>query len=251
METKSYSFEERNNSQEDEKIDESQIVEQIINNLDTQIGEGNTADVLIDADFPNICFKLIMRPGGPGVSVNSPEREIQLMEESLDAIDKEVVPQPYFNIDATIVNENNEERPLKAFGMERIHGVNIEQVIFGDTDIFESINLSTKKDLKELRDKFKKLEAEIKKINEEGIIHNDVNPRNIMLDKDGDVFLIDFGMAEARTQLQSENIPKKDIEGLRNVRDKFMRKAKKYLKNNFNIVFENNRENRNITGPLP
>lgn len=234
MEIKTFSFENINGDPEKNRAEEikisleeqRKIVERLAEKLDTSIGEGNTSVVYIDKDHPSICFKVLSKPTGPDIKVNSPEEEVRLMHRAIEVAGEDVAPFPYFFIDAKYVSDDGEEKPLKALVMERVNGCTLDEILKGNCSLPEALEPRQKKDLVKLRKLYLEMDRKVEKLNLVGIFHNDLYPRNVMLDEKGKAYLIDFGMSEERIVLRNEEPPRYDRDTLKSAWMSIIQKAK-------------------------
>ncbi len=90
----------------------------------------------------------------------------------------------------------NIEQTKNFFTMEKITGVTLTELTEAPSKRAERIPAMTlEKVIERLKDKNLRtcLKRDLEKIHSAGIIHGDIHPRNIMLDNDGNFYLIDFG----------------------------------------------------------
>ncbi len=101
--------------------------------------------------------------------------------DSLREIDDVVrVPNPYYSIKAKTQSGDN----VHALVMERLDAVSLSDVIEGRENLPENFNIDLF---------FSSLENFFTKMHKEDIFHRDAQDRNIMVGKNGEPFVIDFG----------------------------------------------------------
>lgn len=144
-----------------------------------EIGEGKSARVFEDP-LNNCCYKII----------TNTEKLLHLPDEEADFLQKVQnkyvkVPQPLFSLSVTEKDTTGKLQRKYMLGMEKIHGVSLRQIMSGIKPLPEYVDPLF----------FKKIELFLKDIHEKGIHHRDLHEGNIMIDKDGQPAVIDFGLS--------------------------------------------------------
>lgn len=80
-----------------------------------------------------------------------------------------------------------------SFGMERVNGKNLSQLLADPKNNRDLIAVARTLDREKIAND---LSAYVEQMHALGITHNDLHKRNIMLDMNGNVFVIDFGRAK-------------------------------------------------------
>jgi tRNA A-37 threonylcarbamoyl transferase component Bud32 len=154
-------------------------------NPDNFLGEGTVGKVYRTSYAPHVCVKYITESNMLEKHGNTMHQEIQYLDD-LDNFSVEGirVPQVYF--------EHMSDH-ITCFGMETIDGKSIDQIIArpDDCDFIEEIK---KQDMKEV---LRRMKLFIERMHEEiKIVHRDFATRNIMVDRQGNWYVIDFGKAK-------------------------------------------------------
>jgi tRNA A-37 threonylcarbamoyl transferase component Bud32 len=170
--------------------EEIMIVHESIKNTfgDTNyfLGNGRTAEVYILPVAPHLCTKYIKDQGA--YNENNHMRVEYGFLDKLHAYEAYGVrtPRPYF------IRIHPHEG--HSYGMERIHGENLSRIIEKPSENRDLIRMLKSMEPeaveKKLVDYIRSLHREFK------ISHNDLYRRNLMVDHDGNFYLIDFGKAK-------------------------------------------------------
>lgn len=196
----------------DEKIEyikqnQEKIARDLIEAADEKIGSGQSANVYVDPEYPDLCYKQIKR----GKNVNTIEVEAGFLE-TVRSIESDVgVPLPTMTISFDYEKEG-ERLHCNAMAMERINGMTLEEI--ADNRKFpKGAEPKNKEDLKNLRDSFQKIKAFVDEMNSElGIYHTDLKERNIMLDENKKWWIIDFGEAKkVYFEDETQNLDSQDL----------------------------------------
>ncbi len=205
---------------------EEEIARELLSGLDEKIGEGESSDVLIDSQRGDVCYKIITE----GFHVCTPKEEAEFLEEVRSIRSDIKVPAPLMTISIDVELDSGEERHINALAMERIHGVTLEEIHFKEEPFPTEAEPESMEDFKELRATFREMRELIEEMNRNlDIYHNDLSERNIMLDKNGDCWLIDFG--EAKRKYFQDKVSHSDDEKLKTTWNKFLSFASTYVKN--------------------
>lgn len=156
-------------------------------------GKGNAAYVCEVPGVPGVCIKFLHTPH---MQRYSPEREFGI----LSTVGKIAKNFKALNVPHAHAVAVNMEAHKSFFTMETIDGVTLEQLIElpGERQKFlERANLSEEAIIDLLGDMnlIEKMKQDLVYLHEQGILHGDIHPRNIMIDIDGEFHLIDFGNA--------------------------------------------------------
>ncbi len=161
------------------------IIESTLGNEDHFIGSGSIARVYTTPYAPHVCVKYI-------VDQNMLERHGNTMRQEVDyLVDLDTfcvegirIPRVYFQH----MSEN-----VTCFGMETVDGMSLDKIIENPHDC-SFLELLQKQDMAEV---LRKMKVFLTKLQEEKkIVHRDLATRNIMVDKNGTWYVIDFGKAK-------------------------------------------------------
>ncbi|HEX4799340.1 MAG TPA: RIO1 family regulatory kinase/ATPase [Candidatus Paceibacterota bacterium] len=173
------------------------------------IGYGTTAQIKrLDISIHNthlpLAVKYIITPNSRTLSASAEHAMLQEVEriEHIEEIEKDSnltyikVPHPYFH---------HKTESLQCFGMELVRGVNFQEIIDGNLDedrkeLFKNSlrSLPTEQVIAEIRIFFERMHSYC--------LHGDIKPRNIMLNEEGHIYLIDFGQSILKTSISEEAI---------------------------------------------
>lgn len=193
------------------------------------IGSGQTARVkrfeLVTAHgkTTSLAVKYLITPTAKTLSASAEHdmlHEVERIQE-IETLEKDVdlrhikVPHPYFH-------HKNEK--IQCYGMELVDGHNLQDVLDGmiTAEMQESIqgslrNISQESLITEMETFFSRMHTYC--------IHGDVKPRNIMIDRDGTLYVIDFGQSVLATDI-SENA----MEQFNNLKEDEIRNVKTILR---------------------
>lgn len=148
-------------------------------------GNGATAEVYAMIGHPEICIKFIVNQERYDEG-NHIRTEFRLLNAMRDVRSGRIrVPMPYFlRIHA---------REGHSYGMECIHGKSLSQIIEKPHENSDLVTFAKELPRNAIQDEFVQF---IQRMHELEITHNDIRLRNIMLDHDGNFYLIDFGKAQ-------------------------------------------------------
>lgn len=133
------------------------------------IGEGSTAKVFICESDPQVCYKII---ANNKVFRISTEQEMKLQDSALRCAR---VPKPLFCIKG---------KNVEALIMERIKGHTLQEILEGGAELPKEFQFERA---------FEEIDQFIKNLNTNRIYHRDLAEKNIMIDKEGNPWIIDFG----------------------------------------------------------
>lgn len=139
------------------------------------IGSGKTANVIVLEDHPGVCLKVVH---DKTISKNRANEEVAFLDRANKLGIR--VPKPL----CSLQTEGND-----FILMETIEGSSIRDII--EQDLFEHLP-----DGFDIKGFFDQLRTEVKKMNKAKIHHRDLHEGNIMVDKDGNPVIIDFGDAK-------------------------------------------------------
>lgn len=159
-----------NNNAEVERI-ENEVLTRIeeIREQGRVIGDGSTARVFICESDPGICYKIITNDRVFRIST---EQEMKLQD---SALKHARVPKPLFCIRG---------KNIEALVMERIKGHTLQEIMEDDAELPEKFRFETA---------FKEIGQFVRKLNVNRIYHRDLAEKNIMIDEEGEPWIIDFG----------------------------------------------------------
>lgn len=158
---------------------------------DLFLGRGNAGHVFVAPNTKNYCIKYLHTPDRQATSL---EEEFMLLGQ-VNQIAKnfKILRIPQAHCFAKNLNETK-----NFFTMQLITGLTLEQLVeFPSKREAEFENISIESMIALLEDKTMRqsLLEDLNYLHQNGVIHGDIHPRNIMLDKDGMITLIDFGNA--------------------------------------------------------
>ena len=158
------------------------IIESLLENIETRLGEGITSLVHFPETNENICLKVFKSLQELSkVQFYLPvEREMKFLAELQDIRSEVKIPKPYLS-----ANYEN-DKGVKFLMMERIHGQNIKKILEGAGKLPKNFKVE------EFRQKMKDF---LDKMHEANIYHRDLHEGNVMLTEEGEIFVIDFGSA--------------------------------------------------------
>lgn len=149
------------------------------------IGEGTVGKVYSMPYAPHVCVKYITDKDMLQKHGNTVRQEIEYLIE----LDDFVVG----NIQAPQVLFNYKSQVIEAFGMKTIDGLSLDKII-ADRNSCDFLEVIRKQDVKDV---VKNMKDFITKMHEEKkIVHRDLAPRNIMVDRNGVWYVIDFGKSK-------------------------------------------------------
>lgn len=153
------------------------------------VGLGNSGIVYVLEDNISVCVKFLHDPSKTKYSISE---EFSLLNRAYEAslsFNVLKIPSPHF-----IVNNLNPDKSI--FVMDYIDSISLEDLEKNPDSFFDNF---TKEELINALLKFsnpeyeKKLKEDILKLFNAGIIHGDMHFRNVLLGKDLNFYLIDFG----------------------------------------------------------
>lgn len=161
-------------------------------NQDLFLGRGNAGHVFLAPETEgDYCIKYLHTPKRQASTIEGEFRtlsDVAILRNSFEALK---IPQPH-------CLAKNIEGTKNFFTMETISGLTLEQlVMFPSKRASLYPNISTEKMIEILEDTSLQdaLVRDLSKIHASGIVHGDIHPRNLMLDTEGNIVLIDFGNA--------------------------------------------------------
>ena len=154
-----------------EKLDE------ILDNEETFLGEGATA--LVHSLIPGICCKIFRldKDIPPESFVNTPEDELDIMTKIKNLQHQVHTPKPCY---ANII----ETSKRKYLVMEELKAVSLRDILEGRAKFPKAFDFESF---------FRDIESFLEKIHNMGVYHRDLHEGNIMIDKKGKPYVIDFG----------------------------------------------------------
>jgi tRNA A-37 threonylcarbamoyl transferase component Bud32 len=167
-------------------VEEIMSTQEVISNTfgDTQyfIGDGMAADVYILPTAPHLCVKYLKVKDDKKL-----RKEVEFLRKLRLFVSEGVrTPVPYF------VQNHPGEGSL--YGMEKINGKSLSQILDHPQLNADLIDLVKKMDREEVE---KRLRTYVDDLHTKfNIVHNDIALRNLMLDEEGNFFVIDFGKSE-------------------------------------------------------
>ncbi len=152
---------------------EKELVREIteIRQFGFKLGEGKTAEVFFSKTDPYVCYKIITDKSR---YVNNVRREQEFLDKC-QLISYVKAPKPLF----CIISEN-----FEALIMEKISGYSILEIIEKNLDLPENFDFGKF---------YKTLHNHLDSLHSANIYHRDLRPGNIIIDKQGTPWIIDFG----------------------------------------------------------
>ncbi len=152
------------------------IIESLLENIDTKLGEGNTADVHFLDSNKELCLKVLKNPEEIGVFYNRLEKEMGFLAE-LQNIDEYIkIPKPYLTADYD---------GIKCLLMETLNAHSVRDILEGKGQLPEGFNIEAF---------YNQLKNFLEKMHEKNIYHRDFHAGNIMINpNNGEISVIDFG----------------------------------------------------------
>ncbi|MHB1086284.1 MAG: protein kinase domain-containing protein [Minisyncoccota bacterium] len=148
-------------------------------------GNGATAEVYEVSGHPHMCVKFITNQAKYNEN-NHLRTEFALLSAASGLRAGRVrTPVPYFL--------RIHPREGHSFGMEKVEGRSLSQILERPEDNLDLIRIAKGLDREQV---MAELNQFVLKMHEAGITHNDLRRRNIMLDREGNLFVIDFGRAK-------------------------------------------------------
>jgi tRNA A-37 threonylcarbamoyl transferase component Bud32 len=149
------------------------------------VGNGSVAEVYEMPYASHVCVKYLVNPSMAREHGNSFQEEVGYMED-LDGFEVEGirVPSVYFYHSSDFGT---------CFGMEKIKGASLNLII-ENPDKYPFVEHIKKQDMKEVIRRYKAFVVAMHE--EKKLVHRDITPRNMMVDEEGNWYLIDFGRAK-------------------------------------------------------
>lgn len=148
-------------------------------------GNGGTAEVYEVLGHPQICVKFITNQAQYNENNHIRAEFAFLREMNGVRVGSARTPAPYFL--------RIHPRDGHSYGMERVRGKNLSRVMENPSECHEILDIARQCDKEKTISDFLGL---VREMHTRGISHNDMYLRNMMLDTDGSIFLIDFGKAK-------------------------------------------------------
>lgn len=139
------------------------------------LGEGRTSTVTFNKDRPSLCLKEL---SNKNISGNRTNEEMRLLD--LACKKKFPVPRPFCSLENNAGNDH--------LFMETINGFSLEDLV--KKDLYDELPESF--DFKKFFDKLRQV---VKDMHSAKIYHRDLHYGNVMVDKNGEPVIIDFGDA--------------------------------------------------------
>ena len=170
------------------------------------LGRGMAGIIFVQNNVVDCCVKYLH---DPSKTKNSIPEEFSLLNRAAQLqLENLKIPRAHFLL-------TNIDVEKSIYTMNKIKGVNFEQ-IFDSVEHLKNL-LGEKYDdfCKKMNDPsfLQKLQDDLSIIHKNGIIHADIHQRNIMVDKNGDINLIDFGNS---IDLYKTDAPYETLENLKN-----------------------------------
>ena len=211
----------------------AEAIEGLKYNKSLEIGRGAAGVVFVHDEELDICVKYLH---DPNKSKNTLFQEFKLLDSASKIKFKRLnIPKP----NVFIPNQN----PAKnIFTMERVHGITVEQIELEPNE-FLKVTTGDKNTIRIIIDDLRKhiddYVDDIEILHKNKIIHADLHVRNVMLDENGKVYLIDFGNSIDANNPSSEYTKAESIyESLENIKEQGRDSIKNILKILFIVIFK-------------
>jgi serine/threonine protein kinase len=155
-----------------------EIIEDLLENMATKLGEGRTANAHFLDSNARFCLKILKKPGEmPGVPFyNSLEIEMGFLNELQELDSKVRVPKPYLAGDY---------KGNKFLIMETLNAHSIADILQGKGHLPENFNVA---------DFYENLKSFVAKMHDRNVYHRDLHEGNIMINPEtAEIYVIDFG----------------------------------------------------------
>ncbi len=198
------------------------------------LGRGNAGHVFLAPGTNNFCIKYLHNPSRQSSNIDEEFTLLGQVNEIARTFEALKIPQAH-------AVAKNIEGSKNFFTMEKISGLTVAQLVnfpskreteFPDKSIHDLIKIFENIGLRE------KILRDLTSLHNAGIIHGDIHERNIMLDGNGDIFLIDFGNAVVpvnvsvqATYENIENVKELDVKAFFNTLDAVISQLKAQLTN--------------------
>lgn len=173
--------------------EEIRSLELIRSNQSKFLGKGASGGVFMTDMRNTVCTKYLYDPSKAQKSISE---EFELHTIAFDILSRDVnsvikIPTPLHiikNIDIT----------KSFYDMDTVPGLSFQQILECQKDIqklLENAGIDAISTINKLKSKdfIKKLHICLKVIHDSGVVHNDIHSGNLMLGKNGNLYLIDFG----------------------------------------------------------
>lgn len=182
--------------------------------IDQFIGKGKAAKVFQIPNDERFCVKFL----------HTPAQQLNTMEQEFHALTDAYNSSSLFSIihipkpEALAKNISGEK---SFFTMEQVFGCTLLELIEYPSkkeQILKSLQMTEEELIAFLTDKDKhsKIEKDLEIMHKKGVIHGDIHPRNIMISKNGSLYLIDFGNFVLPTAIHT-NTPYEQIENVKDI----------------------------------
>jgi tRNA A-37 threonylcarbamoyl transferase component Bud32 len=201
---------------EEPYIDEAKETIQTLSNAKFQtelfLGRGNAGHVFIAPNAHGYCIKYLHSPARQATSI---EEEFLLLSE----VNRTAKKFKSLKVPQAHCLAKNMNGTKNFFTMEQVQGLTLEQVVEFPSKRESSLGKEvTASLLSILEDKALRAQllADIETLHQSGVIHGDIHPRNIMIDNQGAIWLIDFGNAIVPVNI-SVNATYDSVEGIKDL----------------------------------
>lgn len=167
------------------------------------LGNGNAGSVFSVPDTKNYCAKFLHAPKMQSSTIKGEYALLSTVNDMSTKFEALRVPQSHGIAE-------NIEGTKNFFTMEKVSGMTLEQLVtMPQKRTAEYPTLTTQKIIEILEDKSlkEKLLRDLNTLHNSGIVHNDIHARNIILNSNGVVYLIDFGNSFSTLNLPAEISP--------------------------------------------
>lgn len=161
------------------------------------LGSGQYARVYVDSKSSRVAVKYLYDEYQTKLHKELIERECQFMEELWDFRVQDIRAPYIYGKDGVT------KKPAHYLVMERIHGFSLRDIVETKKAGEEFVALLKSIDEKVLHEKLTEFLQEMHEVKK--IVHGDIHAGNIMIDGDGNIFLIDFGKSKKTDTVSSDN----------------------------------------------
>ena len=173
--------------------EEIKILELVRSNPSKFLGKGASGGVFMTDKRDTVCTKYLHDPSKAQKSI---AEEFQLHKTAFDILTDDVnstlkIPTPLHIIENVDINKS-------FYDMDTVPGLSFYQILECKKDVrelLEHVGIGILDVISKLKSEgfIKKIHDDLKKIHKSGVIHNDIHSGNLMIHRNGNIYLIDFG----------------------------------------------------------
>ena len=148
------------------------------------VGNGSVAEVYFIPDAPHVCVKYLINPDMAREHGNNFREEFAYLDHMYGfVVDGIRAPHPFFYHMSDFGT---------CFGMEKIEGKSLNLII-ENPDLIDFLDVIKQQDMDDILRRMKNFITRMH--TDKKLVHRDLTARNIMVDKEGNWYVIDFGRA--------------------------------------------------------